>query len=557
MSTEFKTKNLLFAKEEGCELINEYSKTKDKTYLQRAMDTDNTNSEVLYWYLDDSSNKEKISLYRNILNKDICDKLGVDYVNHKDCVISILESIRDINVEKLDTEALKKSLEKNIPKDEINKYNLEKQNAINNIPFNIEEENILYFIIKLDLGEKLYPIVNNTIDNNDKCRNLFIDIKKECLAYVRILAEIILYYIKNNKNEQVYRLLSIIKFNEEITEETTSKIAYYLKKINIIDIDEIEKRTGFSFKKFKISDVPKCPDDLANLKNIFFELIEKILKSKCIGDLVTELKEHHNDKKNIVKIDDNFIEYIKKNTLFFEFFRTKDFGVTNVMELKTFINIDYRTVKLRNNRINYLFNFCIWIISSLLEYVGHLLKDYYYYSTNFEISHKSPKKRKNEIENENKKNLKEKKEDNKKDNKEKDKNEDKKEEKEEEEEEEEDEEEEEGGFLVEQLLFKGINQIYICDVLYILNIKNWEKNIKQFSKFFVSKERNNLISGKKKIKIDNIGKDLLKLIEKFNLKIEELVLVTPDTGMECRASNSLYYINCPSGCGTHRKYNLF
>ena len=111
MSTEFKTKNLLFAKEEGCELINEYSKTKDKTYLQRAMDTDNTNSEVLYWYLDDSSNKEKISLYRNILNKDICDKLGVDYVNHKDCVISILESIRDINVEKLDTEALKKSLE--------------------------------------------------------------------------------------------------------------------------------------------------------------------------------------------------------------------------------------------------------------------------------------------------------------------------------------------------------------------------------------------------------------------------------------------------------------
>ena len=409
----------------------------------------------------------------------------------------------------------------------------------------------------MDLGEKLYPIVNNTIDNNDKCRNLFIDIKKECLAYVRILAEIILYYIKNNKNEQVYRLLSIIKFNEEITEETTSKIAYYLKKINIIDIDEIEKRTGFSFKKFKISDVPKCPDDLANLKNIFFELIEKILKSKCIGDLVTELKEHHNDKKNIVKIDDNFIEYIKKNTLFFEFFRTKDFGVTNVMELKTFINIDYRTVKLRNNRINYLFNFCIWIISSLLEYVGHLLKDYYYYSTNFEISHKSPKKRKNEIENENKKNLKEKKEDNKKDNKEKDKNEDKKEEKEEEEEEEEDEEEEEGGFLVEQLLFKGINQIYICDVLYILNIKNWEKNIKQFSKFFVSKERNNLISGKKKIKIDNIGKDLLKLIEKFNLKIEELVLVTPDTGMECRASNSLYYINCPSGCGTHRKYNLF
>ena len=562
MSKELKTKNLLFAKKEGCELINEYSKTKDKTYLQKAMDIDNTNSDILYWYLNESSNKEKVSLYRNILNKDICDKLGVEYVDHKYCVISVLESIKNINVEKLDTEALKKSLEKYIPKDEINKYNLEKENTINNVPFNIEEENILYFIIKLDLGQKLYPIVDSTIDNNDECKDIYIQIKKECLAYIRILAEIILYYIKKKNNELVYNLISIIKFNEEITEETTSKIAYYLEKINIKNIDEIEKRTGFSFKKFKISDVPKCPDDLVNLKNIFFELIEKILKSKCIGDLIIKLKEHHNDKKDIIKIDENFIEYIKKNTVFFEFFKSKDFGLTNVMELKTFINIDYRTVKLRNNRINYLFNFCIWIISSLHEYIGHLLKDYYYYSTNFEISQSPKKKKENEIENENNKNVKEEKEDSKKNNKEKDKIEDKKEnkiedKKEEEEKEEEEEEEEEGGFLVEQLLFKGINQIYICDVLYILNIKNWEKNIEQFSNFFVSEERKNYIKGKKKIKIDQTGEDLLKLIEKFNLKIEELVLVTPDTGMECRASNSLYYINCPSGCGTHRKYNLF
>lgn len=547
MSVEFKTKNLLFAKKEGYNLINEYSKNKDKSFLQKAMDIDNTNSDILYWYLSDCSNKKKISLYKNFLKRDICQKLGVDYVDHKICVISILESIKKIDVQKLDTEALKKSLEKYIPRDEIDIFNLDKGNTINNIPFNIEEENILYFIIKLYLGEKLYPIVDSSINENDKCKNIYIEIKKECLAYIKVFAEILLYYIKNNKNEKVYILVSIINFNEEITEETTSKIAYYLQQINIKNIDEIEKRTGFPFKKFNISDhpkVPKCPNDLANLKNIFFELIEKILNSKCINQLITKLKEHHNDKNNIVKIDDNFIEYIKKNTVFCEFFKSKDFGITNVMELKTFINIDYRTVKLRNNRINYLFNFCIWIISAIHEYIGHLLKDYFYYSTNFKISHKSPKKKKeNELKNE--------KTTKKEEEKKGDKKEGKKVKKKEEE------EEEEGGFLVEKLLFNGINQIYICDIFFILNIKNWEQNIDQFSNYFVSEERSNCINGKEKIELDDIDEDLLKLIKKFNLEIEELVFVTPDTGMECRASNSLYYINCPNGCGTHKKYNLF
>lgn len=150
----------------------------------------------------------------------------------------------------------------------------------------------------------------------------------------------ILYW--KNECQQAYNICSIFKFNEELTDETNSKIAYYLKQINI-DINEDEKRTGYSFKKYEILKVPKCPDDLTNYINLFFEFIEKILKSNCIKDLVIKLKDHHNDKNDIIKIDEDFIQYIKNNTVFCEFFETRDFWLTKFRELKTFINIDFRS----------------------------------------------------------------------------------------------------------------------------------------------------------------------------------------------------------------------
>ena len=518
---EFKSKNLINAKKEANEFLNKYINSKEKDYLQKAMDTDNTNSNILFNYLKDPSNTDKIPLYKDFLNQDICNNLNIEYIDHKNCIISVLKSIKDIDPDNLNSESLKNSLEKNIPRDEIKTFSLERENTINNIPIDIEEENLLFLIIKLNLGQKLYPIIDNTIDNNE-FKNIYIEMKKECLAYIKVIAEILLYYIENNKNEQAYNLLSIINFNEEINQDTNSKIAYYLKEINK-DINEVEKRTGYPFKKYKISEVPKCPDDLANFKDIFFELIEKILKSNCIKDLVAKLKEHLNDKNDIIKINEDFIQYIKKNTIFCEFFKRKDFGFTKVRDLKTFINIDFRNATLKQNRIDYLFNFCIWIMTALCEYIGHLLIDYYYYSSNYIISRKSPNKKKVNETNEEKDKIKE-----------------------------------EEGFLVEKILFKDINRIYICDILYILDIKNWEKNIDEFSNFFISEKRKEFIEGIKKIKNVKINEGFLKFIEKFNVNIEELTIVKPYTSLECKASRILsYYINITAGCGTHRKYNLF
>jgi len=534
---EFKTKNLLIAKKEGDEFLNKFKNNKKEDILQKAMDIDNTNSSILFYYLKEPSNMDKISLYKDFLNKGACKNLNIEYSDHKSCVISVLKSIEDIKVDNLNIESLKISLEKNIPRDQLKKYNLEREKTINNMPFDIKKENLLYLAIKLLLGEKLYPIIDNKI-NEDEYKEIYTQNKKECLSYIKVISEIMLYYIENNKNEQVYNLINIIEFNEEINNETSSKIVYYLNHINK-DINEVEKRTGYPFKKYKILEVPKCPDDLATFKNEFFDLIEKILKRNCINDLLTKLKSHHNDKYDIVKIDEDFIQYIKKNTIFCEFFKSKDFGITNFRELKTFINIDFRNATLKQNNIDYLFNFCIWIVTALLEYIGYLLKDYYYYSSNFTISHNSLKKK-------NEKKIK--------------KIEEKEEEEDEEEKEEEEEKKEEGGFLVEKLLFKGINRLYLCDMLYILNIKNWEKNMDEFSHFFISKERQKFIKGIKKIRTSKLDEEFSKFIKKFNVSKEELAVVKPNTSIECKTSISpLYYIdiNITSGCRTHKKYNLF
>jgi hypothetical protein len=109
------------------------------------------------------------------------------------------------------------------------------------------------------------------------------------------------------------------------------------------------------------------------------------------------------------------------------------------------------------------------------------------------------------------------------------------------------------------LLFNRINNIYLCDVLYILDIKNWEKSQNEFMEFFKSEKRNNLINkGKRKIKYNNLSEDCLKIIKYFDINEGQLYLAKSNISMEFRKSgNSLPYIAYPGGCGTHRKNKLF
>ena len=511
-------------------------------------------------------------------------------MDHKNDVQNVLNSIKEIDITNLDTSSLKSALKKNIPRKFLKNFNINGKIKVNNIPLDLNNEDMFYLSIKLILGERLYPIVDTKIEENDEFKIAKIDIQRECLSYIKVLNEIFIYYLDKEEKETVYKLLTIIDFNERQNEMTRSRISYYLDKIGK-DKNEILKKAEYKLKE-PIQLFPKFQGNLDTFKDLFFDLIEKILKSKCIKELIINLKTHHNDNEDIIQIDENYIKYIKRNTIFTEFFDIDLYGITSVRNLKTLINIEYRSSKLDNELI-LLFNFCICIITGVYEYIGHLLKDYYYYSSNFIISHESPKiskckvyeidegdKEKNQIENEQKKkkvrkdkdkgNEKEKEKEKEKDNnegkeKEKEENGKKGQDKEEEEKEGEEEgeeeegEEEEGGFHLEKLLFNRIRKIHLCDVLYILDIKNWEKSQNEFMEFFKSEKRNNLINkGKSKIKYEHLSEDCLKIIKYFNINEGQLYSAKSNISMEFRKSgNSLPYMIYTGGCGVHRKNKLF
>ena len=599
-----KVKNLLTAKEEGKYFLQKYIESKDRLYLQKAMDIDNTNSETLYYYLNDIKSdiilyNKYLSLYRPFINKEFCDKLEIEYTEHKNDVRNVLYSIKDIEINKLDTSSLKKALKKYIPRNLVTNLSINGKNKVNNMPLDLNNENMFYLTIKLLLGERLYPIIDAKIGKNDEFKNEKIKIKKKCLSYIKVLNGIFIYYLDKEEKETIYKLLTIIDFNERQNAMTRSRISYYLDQIGK-DKKEILDKTGYELKE-PIQLFPKFQGNFDKFKELFFALIEKILKSKCIKELIINLKTHYNDNDDIIKIDNNYIQFIKKNTIFTEFFDINLFGITSVRNLKTFINIEYRDSQL-DNELTLLFNFCICIITGVHEYIEHLLKDYYYYSSNYAILHQSPKiakckvyeigegdkEKQNKIENEEKKEKEEKvknKEKEKEKEKDKDKCKDKEkkekdkkgedkegeekgdEEGEEEEEEgegeekekEEEGEEEEGGFHIEKLLFNKIRNIYLCDVLYILDIKNWEKSLNDFVEFFKSEKRNKLIDkGDSKIKYSNLSKECLKICKCFNIEEDQLYLAKKNISMEFRKSkNSLPYMIYNGGCGAHRKYKLF
>ena len=83
-----KVKDILSAKEEGKDFLKKYIESKERKYLQKAMDIDNTNSETIYYYLNDLKNdtisyNKYLSLYRPFINKEFCNKLRIDYGSQK------------------------------------------------------------------------------------------------------------------------------------------------------------------------------------------------------------------------------------------------------------------------------------------------------------------------------------------------------------------------------------------------------------------------------------------------------------------------------------------
>ena len=81
----------------------------------------------------------------------------------------------------------------------------------------------------------------------------------------------------------------------------------------------------------------------------------------------------------------------------------------------------------------------------------------------------------------------------------------------------------EGGNIVEEYLFPNIKELYLCDILYILDITNWNKNSDDFSKFFSSNERKEIIKkGIKQNYISSLSKELINFLSKFGINKNDL-----------------------------------
>ena len=221
--------------------------------------------------------------------------------------------------------------------------------------------------------------------------------------------------------------------------------------------------------------------------------MEQILTSKCIKQLINKFQYYDRNKMNVISVDDcyiNFLKDIKDNIIFFPFFSKKHFGLTNYKNRKIVINDEYRMEGDFSICINNLFNFCIWVVTGINEILKYFLKDYYFYITGFVISEESPK------------------------NKETSSN-DKKERTE----------------LFYEILYKNAQMLYISDILYILNLNNWDQNLDDFSKYFVSDERKNIVKNEwiKSIKIFDLNKQTIKILSHFDIELIDLWMCNTDT----------------------------
>ena len=124
---EIQKKNILTARKEAIQQLKLYIKEQKEEYLQNAFDLDNTNSYIIYYKLNDLKSKDPPKYkdlsqkYKLFLNKDDAEKLNIPYINHKEDILKIFDSIQIMDSSNPnDIVILKDSLYKHYPKEHKN-----------------------------------------------------------------------------------------------------------------------------------------------------------------------------------------------------------------------------------------------------------------------------------------------------------------------------------------------------------------------------------------------------------------------------------------------------
>ena len=474
--------------------FEEYKKKHNYSSLESALDMDNTSLSYIFEYLsylkqnNISKFSDELKKYKFFLDEDSCDKLGTQYINHKDDILNLINALQNIDCDKLDItqlqNALKDILQKFYPKDDKEIIDQKSEKRINNLPLNnIENDVILFLTIKIVFGRHLYIFAYFEFneDDNDEKKSEIHHIKTS-ISYLKIYSEILKYHIMNNNKLLLFNLVNILDLDDFSFGENhiPSRLHFFLKDLKVDD-NRIKNLAGSLYSNLlgENNNIVKNIN-LNEYKELFFETLENILNSKCIRQLVQKLKERHKDTNDVITSDNNYINYInyiKKNIIFFPFFNKNAFGLTITLNGKLIINDEFRNIQLRNEQVN-LYNFCVWIVTGIHEAIGHFLKDYFYYLTRFVISEDSDDNSSGKAED---------------------------------------------GDFIESILFPNAG-FYYCDVFYILDINNWNKNLNEFTSYFTSEKRNQIIeNGFKSKDLSNFSKEFNELLSKFN--IEKILLI--------------------------------
>ena len=514
--------------------LNKFTTSKNFSDLEKAIDLNNTDSSIIFEYLNFlKKNKEhlysdELKKYKFFLDKESSAKLGVKYIDHKDDFFKMIDLIKNIELEKVEIsviqESLKKELEKCYSKEDKEIIDQKSDKRINNLPLhNLENDIVFYLTMKIVFGRHLHTLADFLFDDkDDEKKESEIKYFKNSLSYLKIISEILKYNLSKNEKMLAFNLINILDLVDYYSgdEQSLARLNYFLSDMKL-DNEQTKKMAGDLYSSliaYNQSYNFIIKNFMNDYKILFFETLENILKSKCIRQLVGKLKNHNKDNDNIISNDknyNNYLSYIKKNIIFFPFFRKNAFGLTITLNGKVIINDEYRTVELVSLNGAKLFNFCVWIVTGIHEVIGHFLKDYFYYLTRFIISEESGSS--DESSNDSL----------------------------------------EGGNIVEEYLFPNIKELYLCDILYILDITNWNKNSDDFSKFFSSNERKEIIEkGIKQNYISSLSKELINFLSKFGINKNDLYSYQTHISIRCKKFNAEPVIELSKRiCLSHRKKN--
>ena len=190
---------------------------------------------------------------------------------------------------------------------------------------------MFYLSIKIYLCSNLYQFIDYPFDKEDENQRYEEEQSfKEIMSYIKVITEILIFFINNNKKKELYCLLSSDDFSH-LGAESNNKILYYINQMNI-NYKDLSEKTGYIFEtvNFQGPYYQVSNEEINLFENLFYEMIEKILRSKCMEEIIEKLNSHHQDINNLIKIDNDFIHYVKKNIIFEKLFKKSTFVITNI-----------------------------------------------------------------------------------------------------------------------------------------------------------------------------------------------------------------------------------